>query len=113
MTFGRLMPQNTLCGFADELYKLAATDRARDAAVGTGQAAPPKSVTMNMALPKPPQVRLPRAPKPTPAINAPRFGAPPGLKKLRLSKTKLMLPRLPATKPRMPRAWQRPGVQSR
>lgn len=81
-------------GFADELYKVAV-----DAAeAGTGIKPPPK-------------IRLPQVAKPIAAVDAPKFGAPPGLKPPRLPRVNMMAPKLPSTKPRMPRAWTRPGVQ--
>jgi hypothetical protein len=94
VSFTRLMPQNALCGFADELCKLAGGDTA--AAAGTG-------------IKPPPSIKLPRAPRALDAISAPKFGAPPGLRKLRMQRIPMQMTKLPAGKPSMPRAWSSPA----
>ena len=88
-----------LAGFADELVKLSATTD--PAAQGTGIKAPTA-------------IKAPRQPRPMGPLepyNAPKFGAPPGLRPPRLPRTALTLPKGPQKRPPNPLRWKRPTVQ--
>ena len=91
---------NFLAGFVDELVKLSAAEASTAERQGTGMSAP------NIKLPQP--GKPPTEPR---SIDAPKFGAPPGLKPPRLPRANMALPKLPSTKPRMPN-WQRPSQSS-
>lgn len=82
-------------GFADELVKLSAPGEG-DAAAGTGI--------------KPPKPLKPIAPmKPLGPIEAPKFGAPPGLPQPKLPR----MPRSTAQMPKkkgLPKPWTRPRI---
>jgi len=106
------MPDYLLGGFVDELLKIAfqgtnpippkpRVPGANADRMGTGIKSP--------TMPKPMSPARPLGP--IPPMNAPRFGAPPGLRMPRLPRTALTLPRGPARVPRNPLKWQRPGSQ--